>query len=129
MAQMDSRVQSVITLMKRDLRARLSLDDMAQSVNLTTFHFCRLFKAGTGTSPAKYLKLLRLRRAKALLETTSLTIREIVVLAGLRDESHFARDFRVAYGNTPQQHRALNSRARKRTKNAGKLERARSARK
>lgn len=102
---MDARVQNVVTLMRRDLRAKLTLNDMARTVNLTSFHFCHLFKAETGQSPARYLKALRLERARELLETTFLSVKEIRSLVGLNDESHFARDFRAAYGLTPQQHR------------------------
>lgn len=102
---MDVRVQNVLSLMRRDLRARRTLSDMARAVNLTSFHFCHLFKAETGTSPARYLKALRLERARELLETTSLNVKEIRALVGLNDESHFARDFRATYGLTPQQHR------------------------
>lgn len=91
--------------MRRDLRAKLTLDDMARAVNLTSFHFCHLFKAETGRSPAKYLKALRLERARELLETTSLSVKEIRALIGLNDESHFARDFRATYGLTAQQYR------------------------
>ncbi len=102
---MDVRVQNIVTRMRRDLRARLTLNDMARAANLTTFHFCHLFKAETGSSPAKYLKALRLERARELLETTFLSTKEIRALVGLNDESHFARDFRATYGLTPQQHR------------------------
>jgi AraC-like DNA-binding protein len=101
----DVRVQNIVTLMRRDLRAKLTLNDMARAVNLTSFHFCHLFKAETGSSPAKYLKALRLERARELLETTFLSTKEIRALVGLNDESHFARDFRAVYGLTPQQHR------------------------
>jgi len=91
--------------MRRDLRARLTLNDMARAVNLTSFHFCHLFKAEIGRSPVRYLKALRLERARDLLETTSLSVKEIRASVGLNDESHFARDFRALYSLTPQQHR------------------------
>lgn len=102
---MDVRVQNVVALMRRDLRAKLTLHDMARAVNLTSFHFCHLFKAETGSSPAKYLKAMRLERARELLETTFLSVKEIRALVGLHDESHFARDFRAAYGLTAHQYR------------------------
>ena len=102
---MDVRVQNVVALMRRDLRAKLTLQDMACAVNLTSFHFCHLFKAETGSSPAKYLKTLRLERARELLETTFLSVKEIRALVGVNDESHFARDFRATYGLTAQQYR------------------------
>jgi transcriptional regulator GlxA family with amidase domain len=98
-------VQKVVTIMRRDLRAKLTLDDMARAVRLTSFHFCHLFKAQTGHSPAKYLKALRLERARELLETTQLNVKEIRTLVGINDESHFARDFRATYKLTPQQYR------------------------
>jgi AraC family transcriptional regulator len=91
--------------MRRDLRAKLTLHDMARAVNLTSFHFCHLFKAQTGRSPAKYLKAMRLERARELLETTSLSVKEIRALVGINDESHFARDFRATYGITAQAYR------------------------
>lgn len=102
---MDMRVQNVVALMRRDLRAKLTLQDMARAVNLTSFHFCHLFKAETGCSPAKYLKSMRLERARELLETTFLSVKEIRALVGLNDESHFARDFRATYGATAHQYR------------------------
>ena len=102
---LDVRVQTIVTLMRRDLRAKLTLNNMARSVNLTSFHFCHLFKAETGRSPARYLKAMRLERARELLETTFLSVKEIRALVGLNDESHFARDFRAAYGLTAQQYR------------------------
>ncbi|HEX9919470.1 MAG TPA: helix-turn-helix domain-containing protein, partial [Pyrinomonadaceae bacterium] len=67
--------------------------------------FCHLFKAETGSSPARYLKALRLERARELLETTFLSVKEIRALVGFNDDSHFARDFRATYGLTPQQYR------------------------
>jgi AraC family transcriptional regulator len=77
--------------MRRDLRAMSLRVRLARAVNLTSFHFCHLFKAETGNSPARYLKALRLERARELLETTFLSTKEIRSLVGLNDESHFAR--------------------------------------
>lgn len=103
---MEPRVEAVIALMRRDLRRKLALRDMARAVNLTPFHFSRLFKAETGGPPAKYFKQLRLREARRMLESTFLSVKEITSAVGFRDESHFVRDFRAAFGATPAQHRA-----------------------
>jgi len=102
---MDARVQSVISLMQDDLRRELTVCQRAQVVNLTASHLCRLFKAETGVSPSRYLKLLRLQRAKNLLETTFLNIKEIMNKVGVKDESHFVRDFKIICGVTPAQYR------------------------
>jgi len=108
---MDQRILHVITLMQRDLQTELSLDKMARSVHLSPWHLCRLFKAETGLPPARYLKILRMQQAKALLETTFLNVKEIMNKIGLNDESHFVRDFKAIYGSTPGQHRSVHLRA------------------
>jgi transcriptional regulator GlxA family with amidase domain len=46
-----------------------------------------------------------LQAAKNLLETTFLSVKEIVALVGCNDESHFLRSFKTLYGLTPSEHR------------------------
>jgi AraC-like DNA-binding protein len=48
-----------------------------------------------------------MERAKYLLETSFLSVKEITYSVGLNDESHFARDFKKAYGVPPTNYRAL----------------------
>jgi transcriptional regulator GlxA family with amidase domain len=105
---MDQRVQYLVGLMKAAPRRGLSLDTMAQSVNLSTPHMCYLFKAETGIPPAHYLKLLKMRSAALLLTGTFLSVKEVMVRAGFSDESHFVRDFQGIYGKTPTAYRKSN---------------------
>ncbi|MCM3873745.1 MAG: helix-turn-helix transcriptional regulator [Pyrinomonadaceae bacterium] len=58
-------------------------------------------------SPIQYLRSLRMERAKHLLESSFLSIKEIGHLVGLNDESHFVRDFKKAYGLSPKCYRTL----------------------
>lgn len=92
--------------MKANLRRELTLGELAQSVNLSTTRLHHLFKAEMGGSPAKYLKWLRMRQAQELLETTALSVKEIMHAVGIKDESHFVRDFEMACGLTPARYRA-----------------------
>jgi AraC family transcriptional regulator of arabinose operon len=105
---MDQRVERVIALMKDDLRQGLSLGEMAHLVNLSPAHLCNLFKAETGTSPARYLRSLRMVRAESLLINTFLSVKEVMVSVGLSDQSHFVRDFKRTNGITPTQYRRRN---------------------
>ncbi|HKE56517.1 MAG TPA: helix-turn-helix domain-containing protein [Pyrinomonadaceae bacterium] len=105
-AAMDERIKRVIVEMEKHLDSELSLDVLAQSVNLSTSRFRHLFKAETGTTPAQYLKSLRMSRAKKLVETTFLNIKQIMCSIGVRDKRHFAKDFERTYGLTPTQYRA-----------------------
>jgi hypothetical protein len=59
-----------------------------------------------GMPPIKYLKLLRMERAKGLLESSFLSVKEIAFQVGLNDESHFVRDFKLTYGYSPTTYRA-----------------------
>jgi transcriptional regulator GlxA family with amidase domain len=97
---MDLRIEKVVALMKDDLTQRLPLSKMAQIVNLSPAHLCYLFKAENGIPAARYLKSLRMKKAAVLLATTFLSVKEVMVRVGLRDESHFVKDFKKTYGMT-----------------------------
>jgi hypothetical protein len=51
--------------------------------------------------PMRYLRVLRMERAKDLLESSFLSVKEIGFRVGLTDESHFVRDFKATYGLSP----------------------------
>ena len=108
----DERVRHIITLMEAYLHRNLNLNEMANHVNLSLWHLSHLFKSEVGMPPAQFLKCLRLNKAKELLETTFLNIKEIKNRVGIKDESHFARSFKKAFGLAPAQHRTcfLNNR-------------------
>ena len=56
--------------------------------------------------PIRYLRLLRMDRAKNLLESSFLSVKEIAFQVGLNDESHFVRDFKSTYGFSPALYRS-----------------------
>ena len=102
---MDRRVQKVIDLMKANLGQELALDKIARSVNLSPSRLRFVFKAETGMAPAHYFKQLRMQEARDLAENTFLNVKEIMNRLGLRDESHFVRDFKKIHGLTFSQFR------------------------
>lgn len=101
----DARVQIVISLLNAEISSQRSLEALAAAVNLSSSRLRHLFKANTGLTPAEYVKDLRLRKAKELLETTFLSLKEIMNRVGVRDHSHFARDFKNTYGLSPGKYR------------------------
>jgi AraC-like DNA-binding protein len=103
---LDKRVEKVIQMMRDDVRGELSLRHFAQAVNLSGWRLCHVFKSEVGMPPIKYLRLLRMERAKHLLETSFLSVKEIAYNVGLNDESHFVRDFKASYGLSPACYRA-----------------------
>jgi len=92
--------------MREDVRGEMSLAEFAQSVNLSVWRLSHIFKSDVGMPPIRYLRLLRMERAKNLLESSFLSVKEIAFQVGLNDESHFVRDFKATYGFSPAIYRS-----------------------
>lgn len=102
---MNPRIEIVIHQMKNNLNEKLSLNGLSSLVDLSPSRLSHLFKAETGVAPIQYLRVLRMKKACELLETTVLTTNEIRRLIGIKDERHFLRDFKRAFGMTPASYR------------------------
>jgi len=103
---LDKRVEKIIQMMRDDVRGELSLGEFAQSVNLSVWRLCHIFKSDVGMPPIRFLRQLRMERAKDLLESSFLSVKEIAFQVGLNDESHFVRDFKSTYGYSPALYRS-----------------------
>jgi transcriptional regulator GlxA family with amidase domain len=97
----DPRMDAAIAYIEDRLQQPLRVSDMAQIVNLSPSRFTRLFRAATGASPARYIQVRRLERARLLIERTFLSVKEVMHNVGYNDPSHFTRDFAREYGVPP----------------------------
>lgn len=84
---------------------RITLDDLAQRFSMNKYHFQKLFKRYTGSTPNEYLILTRLNRAKESLRATDYSIREISHSVGIENVSHFINLFKKHEGITPNTYR------------------------
>jgi AraC-like DNA-binding protein len=100
------RIQLVLDYLAVSYSEPLSTARMSALVGLSPSRFSHMFKEQAGLAPMQYVKLLRLKRASELLQTTCMSVKEVMFKVGLSDASHFVRDFRRLYGVTPGQHRA-----------------------
>ena len=87
------------------LDQNLQLEDLAQLLDLSQFHFSRLFKQSVGLSPYQYLIEQRIERAKQLLKQTSQSILDIALNCGFNSHSHLSKQFRQVTGMTPKAYR------------------------
>jgi AraC family transcriptional regulator of arabinose operon len=99
---MDPRIERAVAHIRTNLAAPLSLDSVAASVQLSPSRFAHLFRKHVGTSPAQFIRAVRMARARLLLERTSLAASAVMRLVGCHDPSHFSRDFRRAHGMSPR---------------------------
>jgi len=104
---MDRRIELVIAKIETD-PGLCHLEVLAAMVSLSPSRLRHLFKQEVGTTPGKYLKRERLKKAELLLRTTFLSIKEIINLLGLPSSTHFVRDFRRIHKMTPTAYRKLN---------------------
>jgi len=83
----------------------LSLDEMAQSIGLSTAHFARMFRKSTGETPYQFVLRQRVERATAMLRAPDARILAVAVACGFKTQQHFAKVFRDACGVSPTQYR------------------------
>lgn len=79
----------------------VSLQSAARQVQLSPFHFLRLFATVLGVTPHQYLVRARLRRAARLLIETQQSVTDVALAAGFADLSNFVRTFHRAAGASP----------------------------
>jgi AraC-like DNA-binding protein len=74
---------------------------LSASMNMSRVQLYRRLKPLIRQAPAEYIKLLRLQKAKQLLETTGLRMGEIAYRTGFQSQSHFTKVFTDQYGMPP----------------------------
>ncbi len=102
---MDRRIAVIKRIILENPGGAVSLAELAERLNLSPHRLSHLFRHEMEMSLSQYLKQVRIEKAKELLETTFLTIKEIRLRIGVNDKSRFAKDFRKAYGVTPTRYR------------------------
>jgi AraC family transcriptional regulator len=102
-------LQRVTDYIGDNLSADLTVADLAAVAHLSPFHFLRLFRQSTGTTPHRYVVEVRMRRAAELLRRTDRPIAGVAAACGYRSAGHFAETFRRQFGVSPAGFRAQRS--------------------
>jgi AraC-like DNA-binding protein len=76
------------------------LADLARVAQLSAFHLIREFRRYHGVPPHRYLELVRVRRAKLMLQQGA-RICDVAYATGFSDQSHLTRQFKRVCGVTP----------------------------
>lgn len=98
-------LRGAIAYIHDHLNQKLSLEEVAQSLNLSVYYFCTLFTQSMGISPYQYVLQQRVELAKQILKTTSHSLSEVATLCGFNDQAQMNRHFRKFTGVTPKTYR------------------------
>jgi AraC-like DNA-binding protein len=88
------RLNKVLEYIKVNYNEKIILDQLCSMVNLSRFHFCRIFKDMTGKSVGEYVNSLRINKAEAMLKEGGMNITEIAMNCGFNDINYFSRVFK-----------------------------------
>lgn len=97
-----------------NLDRAITLAELAAVVNVSRFHFARLFRRSTGMPPIAFVEQCRIRRAQTLIVETDLPLSDIALVIGFADQSHFTRRFHRHVGCAPAQFAREHGRRRRR---------------
>ena len=97
----DKRLSRVIEYMSAHLADALTLEVLAAQAGVSKFHFTRLFRMSTGTTPYEFLVGLRMEAARHFLTTTDLSVAIVAARCGFAGAAHFGSTFTKRFGFSP----------------------------
>lgn len=95
------RFDALIGWVRTNLSADLGVETLAGRAGMSARNFARVFRAETGTTPARFVEKLRLETARQSVERTSLSLQEIAETSGFGDPERMRVAFVRAYGQPP----------------------------
>ncbi len=98
-------VQRALQYIHNNYAADISLEDVSKTVNLSRYHFSRIFREITGLTYQSYVNRLRIEQAKKMLLDEALSVTDAGYAVGYTDLTHFERIFKKIVGSSPSQYR------------------------
>ncbi|MBQ9735130.1 MAG: helix-turn-helix transcriptional regulator [Clostridia bacterium] len=104
----EDEIDKSVNYIKSHYNEKFTLEDLCRTANLSKGYFLRRFKERTGHSPMHYLNVLKIDKAKTLLEQSNRPINEIMEELGYFDSAHFSKLFKTYCGYSPKKFREIN---------------------
>lgn len=98
-------IMKAVCLIENQFTQDLSLDNLASLANMSKHHFARRFSQEINMTPIRYLRFVRVTRAKDLLKRNKMSVFQTAHRVGYKDISSFNRNFKEFVGCTPLQYR------------------------
>lgn len=95
------KFDALIGWIRTSLAEDINVETMAEKAGMSARNFARVFRAETGTTPARFVEKLRLEAARQYVETTALSIQQVAEKTGFSDPERMRVAFVKAYGQPP----------------------------
>ncbi len=105
MEKLAPMIREAITLIEKSVTEPLTVPKIAEELGMSQRQLERQFKANIGCTVVQFGLLLRLQKARVLLISTDLAVREIATASGFNTLSHFAYSFGKCFGRRPSDYR------------------------
>lgn len=105
--RIDSRIEIVMDYIILHPTEKYTPKKMADMVELSKQRFSCLFKANTGKTPMEYVREIRLVTAARKLLIGNDNVNDVAYAVGYEDANYFIREFKAAFGYTPNQYRQV----------------------
>ena len=98
-------IHKAVHFMRTNYKDKITLEDVAKSVFLSTSYLSKIFKEETGTSFIKYLNNIRVEKSKTMLLSNEIRLSDIASLVGFEDQSYYTKVFKRTTGVLPSKFR------------------------
>lgn len=97
------RLRRITEYIESRIDQKLTIDELAEHLCMSKFHFMRRFKRATGKTPKAFVAEARIECARCRLQA-GLAIAVVAAGCGFSSQSHLNRSFKRATGQTPGQY-------------------------
>lgn len=106
--QYSNLVLSVMRYIEHQYAEDLSVQQIADELNVNVNHLATVFRHETGSTPNAYIRQVRTKQAARLLASTDLSVQDISNRVGVPDANYFIKLFKKEYAMTPSEYRKYN---------------------
>ena len=103
--EISPRVRQMTLFLQKHIAEFPTRRDLAKKFSITPEHVNALFKKELGTSPAKFLRRIKIYQACRLLREDGMSLKETAERLGFYDEFHFSKAFKKVMGASPSKFR------------------------
>lgn len=102
------QINKVIDYIYANLNRPIRIDELSSQLELSTYHFHRIFSTTVGEPIGKYILRRRLERAANMLLSSDVAIKDVAYDWGFASVSSFCRSFKCQFGMTAEEYRSKN---------------------